>query len=190
MVLLVRHGETEWSRAHKHTGRTDIPLTDAGREAARDLGERLHDRAFTEVLTSPLVRAAETCRLALPDADPLVRDDLREWDYGEYEGRTTTEIREERPDWYLWHDGCPGGESAEDVGRRADRIIEELAGLDRDVAVVAHGHLLRVLTARWLGLPPASGGLFALSTASLSELGHERETRVIRLWNDTSHLTP
>jgi broad specificity phosphatase PhoE len=187
-VVLVRHGETEWSRAGKHTGRTDVPLTDEGREQAVALGAALRGRAFVLVLTSPLSRAAETCRLAALDEVAQDRADLQEWDYGDYEGRTTLEIREERPGWTLWRDGVPGGETAADVGERADRVIAELRATEGDAAVFAHGHLLRVLTARWLGLDPADGGLFALDTASISALGYERETTVIRLWNSTPHL--
>jgi broad specificity phosphatase PhoE len=182
-IVLVRHGETEWSRAGKHTGRTDVPLTEEGREQATVLGEALGDRAFMLVLTSPLSRAAETCRLAGLGDLAQERDDLQEWDYGAYEGRTTPEIREERPGWTLWRDGVPGGETATDVGARADRVIAELRDASGDVSVFAHGHLLRVLTARWLGLEPADGRLFALDTATLSVLGYERETQVVRLWN-------
>jgi broad specificity phosphatase PhoE len=182
-VVLVRHGETEWSRDGRHTGSTDVPLTEAGREQARALGEALRGRAFALVLTSPLARAAETCRLAGLGDVAQVRDDLREWDYGAYEGRTTAEIREARPGWTLWRDGAPGGETAADVGVRADRVLAELRTVDGDSAVFAHGHLLRVLAARWLGLEPADGGRFALDTATLSALGWERERTVLRLWN-------
>jgi broad specificity phosphatase PhoE len=182
-VVLVRHGETEWSRDGRHTGRTDIPLTDAGRRQAELLGERLRTRSFGLVLTSPMERARETCRLAGLGEGARTTDDLQEWDYGEYEGITTPEIRATRPDWLLWRDGCPGGEDAIAVGARADRVIAESDRADDDVALFAHGHVLRVVAARWLGLPPESGGLFALSTATLSVLGYERELRVIRLWN-------
>jgi broad specificity phosphatase PhoE len=182
-VVLVRHGETEWSRAGKHTGRTDVPLTDEGREQATALGAALRDRGFALVLTSPLSRAAETCRLAGLGDVAQERADLREWDYGAFEGRTTAEIREERPGWTLWRDGVPGGETAADVGARADRVIAELRDAEGDAVVFAHGHLLRVLAARWLRLEPAHGRLFALDTATLSVLGYERETPVVRLWN-------
>src|SRR5918911_811134 len=182
-VVLVRHGETEWSRDGRHTGRTDIPLTDKGRRQAEKLGELLRDRSFSLVLTSPLQRASETCRLAGLGDVARPTDDLLEWDYGEYEGITTPQIRESRPGWLLWRDGCPAGEDAAAVGKRADRVLEQTEHAGADVALFAHGHVLRVITARWLGLPPDSGALFALSTATLSVLGYEREVRVIRLWN-------
>jgi broad specificity phosphatase PhoE len=182
-VVLVRHGETEWSRAGKHTGRTDVALTDVGREQATALGAALRGRELALVLTSPLSRALETCRLAGLGGAAQARADLQEWDYGAYEGRTTPEIREERPGWTLWRDGVPGGETAADVGERADRVIAELRAAGGDAAVFAHGHLLRVLAACWLGLDPVEGRLFALDTATLSVLGYERETAVLRLWN-------
>jgi broad specificity phosphatase PhoE len=182
-IVLARHGETEWSRDRRHTGRTDIPLTENGRRQAAVLRDAFAGRRFARVLSSPLSRALETCREAgLGDQAELTAD-LCEWDYGEYEGITTAEIREGRPGWYLWRDGCPGGETAEDVGRRVDRVLEALADLDGDAAVFAHGHVLRVLTARWLGLGPENGALFKLDTGTLSELGYERETRVITRWN-------
>jgi broad specificity phosphatase PhoE len=182
-IVLARHGETEWSRDRRHTGRTDIPLTEAGRRGAALLGDALAGRSFTRVMSSPLSRALDTCRLAgLGDAVEL-SDDLVEWDYGEYEGITTAEIRKGRPGWYLWRDGCPGGETAADVGRRVDRVIAALEGLEGDAALFAHGHVLRVLTARWLGLGPEAGALFKLDTGTLSALGYERETRVITRWN-------
>lgn len=184
-VVLVRHGETEWSRTGRHTGRTDVPLTDAGREQARATASRLAGRSFERVLTSPLQRAAETCRLAGLGGSAETVDDLREWDYGEYEGRTTPEIREEVENWTVWAGPLPGGESAADVGARADRVLEALRGVEGDVALVAHGHMLRVLGARWLGLPPEGGRLLALSTAALCVLGWERETRVLRSWNES-----
>jgi broad specificity phosphatase PhoE len=182
-IVLVRHGETEWSRDWRHTGRTDIPLTEAGREQAKVLRAPLSDWKFARVYSSPLSRARDTCELAgLGDRAELT-EALLEWDYGEYEGITTKEIREKRPDWFLWRDGCPGGETAEDVGARVDPLVAELKSADGDVALFAHGHILRVLAARWLGLPPQDGRLFALSTATLSVLGYERETEVIRRWN-------
>jgi broad specificity phosphatase PhoE len=187
-IVLVRHGETEWSRAGKHTGRTDVPLTDEGRAQAVALGATLRGLRFALVLTSPLSRALETCRLADLGEVAQERPDLMEWDYGAYEGRTTAEIREERPDWTLWRDGVPGGESAAEVGARADRVIAELRAAGGDAAVFAHGHLLRVLTARWLGLDPADGRLFALDTTTISVLGDEREAAVIRLWNSKPPL--
>jgi broad specificity phosphatase PhoE len=181
-LVLVRHGETEWSRTGKHTGRTDIPLTEAGRRSAEVLRESLSARVFARVLTSPLSRAADTCRLAgLGTAE--TRDELLEWDYGEYDGLTTPEIRERRPDWRLWRDGCPGGESPDDVAARVDRLIAELQTLDGDAALFAHGHVLRVLAARWIELGPEWGARLVLATATLSVLGWERETPALRLWN-------
>jgi broad specificity phosphatase PhoE len=185
-VVLVRHGETEWSRALKHTGRTDVPLTEAGRRQAALLREALADRRFERVLTSPLGRAMETCRLAGLGERAERTEALLEWDYGEYEGATTGEIRRRRPGWLLWRDGCPGGETAAEVGARADPLVAELRALRGDAILFAHGHVLRVLAARWLGLGPEAGALFALSTATLSVLGFERETAVLVRWN----LTP
>lgn len=181
-IVLIRHGETEWAKALRHTGTTDVGLTPNGRDQARRLGALLAGRGFASVLTSPRRRAAETCRLA-GYADAEVRDDLAEWNYGTYEGRTTAEIRGELPGWSLWRDGAPEGETAEDVGRRADRVIAELRSSPGDVAVFSHGHLLRVLAARWIGLPPSAGTYLSLHTAALSVLGHERETPVIVSWN-------
>jgi broad specificity phosphatase PhoE len=182
-IVLVRHGETEWSLSGQHTGSTDIPLTEPGREHAGHLGERLGAYEFTRVLTSPLSRALETARLAGMPEPIEVREELREWDYGEYEGRTTKEIRAERPDWLLWRDGCPGGEQAADVGRRVDRLIAELRGAEGDVAVFAHGHVLRVLAARWIQLAPEEGAHLGLETGTLSVLGREREVPVVWTWN-------
>jgi broad specificity phosphatase PhoE len=183
-VVLVRHGETEWSKSGRHTGSSDIPLTEAGRSAAEALGERLRRWRFELVLTSPLSRAAETCKLAGLGDDAEMRSELVEWDYGEYEGLTTPQIRETIPGWSVWRDGCPGGETADEVGARVDPLIAELRALSGDAALFAHGHLLRVLTARWIGLPPNMGARLALSTASVSVLGYERETPVVWLWND------
>jgi broad specificity phosphatase PhoE len=182
-LVLARHGETEWSRDGRHTGRSDIPLTDAGRRQAELLREALAGRRFARILSSPLGRALDTCRLAGFGDGVEINDDLLEWDYGEYEGITTPQIRETRSGWSLWRDGCPGGEMAVDVGRRADRVIASLADLDGDAILFAHGHVLRVLTARWLALGPESGALFKLDTGTLSTLGYERETRVITCWN-------
>ena len=182
-IVLARHGETEWSRDRRHTGRTDIPLTENGRRQAAVLRDAFAGRSFERVLSSPLSRALETCREAGLGDQAELTGDLCEWDYGEYEGITTAEIRERRPGWNLWRDGCPGGESAKDVGRRVDRVLDSLADLDGDAAVFAHGHVLRVLTARWLGLGPEQGALFKLDTGTLSALGYERETRVITRWN-------
>jgi broad specificity phosphatase PhoE len=182
-VVLARHGETEWSRDGRHTGTTDIQLTDNGRREAGLLREPLSGRRFVRVMSSPLSRALETARLAGFQDGVEQRDELMEWDYGEYEGISTPQIRERRPDWYLWRDGCPGGETAAEVGARVDRVIVDLVGLDGDALVFAHGHVLRVLAARWIELAPEAGALIALSTGTLSELGWEREARVIRLWN-------
>jgi broad specificity phosphatase PhoE len=188
-IVLVRHGETAWTRLRKHTGgRTDIPLTDAGRRQAELLRARLAGRPFERVLTSPLSRARETCDLVGFGAQAEVRDDLREWDYGAYDGRTTAEIRAEVPGWDRWRDGYPLGESAADVGRRADRVIAELLELTADGIVFAHGHLLRVLAARWVETDAAAGARLGLGTCTVSALGFERETRVIWLWNDDTHL--
>jgi broad specificity phosphatase PhoE len=182
-VVLVRHGETEWSRAGKHTGRTDVPLTEVGRQQAQAVGAELQKRRFAAVWKSPLSRAADTCRLAGFGDVAVARDELKEWDYGEYEGRTTPEIRGSRPGWTLWGDGVPGGETIDEVGARVDRLLAEAASVHGDVLLFAHGHVLRVLAARWLGLEPAAGRLFALDPASVSVLGYERETRVVTLWN-------
>jgi broad specificity phosphatase PhoE len=182
--VLVRHGETEWSRTGRHTGRTDVPLTVRGRQEAQAVGDALRNRDFALVLTSPLGRALETCRLAGFGERALPRDELMEWDYGAYEGRTTTEIREERPGWTLWGDGVPEGETIAEVGARADRVIRELRSADGDALLFAHGHVLRTLAARWLGLEPEAGRLLALDPATISTLGYERETSVVRLWNE------
>jgi broad specificity phosphatase PhoE len=184
-VVLVRHGETEWTRSGRHTGSTDIPLTDHGREQARAAGERIAALSFALILSSPLSRALDTARLAGLGDEVQTRDDLREWDYGDYEGLTSKEIRAQRPDWYLFDDGCPGGETAAEVGERVDRVIAEASAAGGDVALFGHGHCLRVLTARWLGLPPAQGGRFALGTATVSVLGGEHDRPAIWLWNDT-----
>jgi broad specificity phosphatase PhoE len=180
-VWLLRHAQTEWSRDGRHTGRTDVPLTDAGRNAARALRARVEGHDFALVLCSPLARARETAQLA--GLQPQLRDDLLEFDYGDYEGITTAQIRERRPGWSLWRDGCPGGETADDVGRRVDRVIDEALAAGGDVALVAHGHVLRVLAARWLEQPAAFGGRLRLDTGTISVLGFERETRVIHSWN-------
>jgi broad specificity phosphatase PhoE len=185
-ILLVRHGETEWSLSGQHTGNTDIPLTDAGRRQAEALGARLSAWTFARVLSSPLSRALETCRLAGLGDGAEQTDDLREWDYGEYEGRRTVDIRQERPGWGLWKDGVPGGETMEEVGRRVDRVLEAARAADGDVALFAHGHVLRVAGARWIDLPPDHGARLALSTATISVLGWERETPVIHRWNDVA----
>ena len=182
-MVLVRHGETEWSREGKHTGRTDIPLTERGRRQAPAVGSALQGRRFALVLTSPLSRALETCRLAGFGEVAELRDELREWDYGAYEELTTIEIRKEVPGWTLWRDGVPEGETIDEVAARVDRVIAELRSVPGNALLFAHGHVLRVLAARWLGLEPQAGALFALDPASISTLGYERETSVIRLWN-------
>jgi broad specificity phosphatase PhoE len=190
IVYLARHGETAWSLSGQHTGRTDLPLTDRGERNARALGERLRGLTFTKVFTSPLQRAARTCELAgfgrVAEIDP----DLVEWDYGQYEGRRTVEIHAERPDWQLFRDGCPGGESPDQIGARADRVIARLRGVEGNVLVFSSGHFLRVLGARWLNLEAAAGRYLLLSTASLSALGyeHNRAEPAIRLWNETRHV--
>jgi len=184
-VWLIRHAETEWSRSGKHTGRTDVPLTDAGRARARELGARIGGHEFDLVLVSPLERARETARLAGLGDPCQVREDLLEWDYGDYEGITTADIRSERPDWYLWRDGVPNGETADEVAARCDRVIEEILSVDGDVAAFAHGHILRALAARWVEEPVGFGGRLYLSTGSVCVLGFEREVRVVRLWNET-----
>jgi broad specificity phosphatase PhoE len=188
MLVLVRHGPTEWSVAGRHTGTTDIPLTEDGRAAAARLRERLARYDFAVVLTSPMQRARETAELAGLGERAEREPDLREYDYGEYEGVTTDEIREERPGWSLWRDGAPGGETPGDVGERADRVIARALEAGGDVALFAHGHVLRVLGARWIELPAAYGGHFALGTAAVCELSYERDRRVVRLWNDQGHL--
>jgi probable phosphoglycerate mutase len=182
-VWLLRHAETQWSLTHQHTGRTDIPLTDRGREHARALGERLAGRRFALVLASPLGRAQETAELAGLADVARSRDALMEWDYGDYEGRTTVDVRAERPGWYLWRDGVPGGESPEDVQHRADAVVAEALAADGDVALVAHGHILRAVAARWIEQPVAAGGRLRLDTGTVSVLGFEREVRVVLRWN-------
>jgi probable phosphoglycerate mutase len=183
-VVLVRHAETEWSLNGRHTGLTDIPLTDAGRETAKALGAELHTWRFERVLVSPLRRARETCELCGLGDRAEVCDALHEWDYGDYEGLTTDEIRKRRPDWNLWRDGCPGGENARQVGVRADRVIAALGASRGPVAAFSHGHMLRVLGARWIELEPAGGGRLGLSAGAISVLGYERGTRILARWND------
>jgi probable phosphoglycerate mutase len=187
VVLLVRHGETEWSRSGQHTSRTDLPLLADGERDAEALGRRLAEYSLALVLASPMARARETARLAgLGDAVEI-SDDLVELGYGDYEGRTTADIRVARPGWDVWADGSPGGEPLADAGARADRVIAQAEAAGGDVALFGHGHMLRIIGARWLGLPPAAARGLALSTASLCILGYERERRVLWLWNDTSH---
>lgn len=183
-IWLVRHGETEWSRSGQHTSRTDLPLTAEGERQAAGLKRMLEGHRFAQVLASPMKRALDTCRLV--GLTPQISDDLKEWDYGDFEGLTTHEIQESVPGWTVWTAPSPHGESTEQVGARADRIIARTLAAEGDTALFGHGHLLRVLAARWIGLGPSDGRMLALATASLSVLGYERETRVIRLWNQTS----
>ena len=191
LIYLARHGETAWSRTGQHTGLTDLPLTEQGEQEARELGRRLAGSTFAKVFTSPLQRAARSCDLAgfgrRAEADP----ELVEWNYGKYEGRRTAEIQSEAPDWQLFRDGCPGGETPAQIGARADRMLNRLRATNGNVLVFSSGHFLRVLAARFLGLEPAGGRYFTLSTASLSILGFENNSSqpVIRLWNDTSHAS-
>jgi broad specificity phosphatase PhoE len=189
-VYLARHGETAWSLSGQHTGRTDIPLTPRGERHAVGLGERLRGTMFAQVLTSPLSRARRTCELAGYGEWAEIDPDLLEWDYGQYEGRRTADIRRERPGWYLFRDGCPGGESVAAIGARADRLIARLRAIDGRVLLFSHGHVLRVLAARWLGLPAGDARHFLLSTAALSVLGYEHhlDEPAIRLWNDDRHV--
>jgi len=189
-ICLARHGETEWSLTGQHTGVTDLPLTERGEHNARRLGERLKGIEFAKVFTSPLQRAVRTCELAGFGALAEVDRDLVEWNYGQYEGRRTAEIRMERPDWELFRDGCPGGEMPAQAAARADRVVSRVRAVQGEVLIFSSGHFLRVLAARWLGLDPGAGRYFLLSTASLSALGyeHSRFQPVIRLWNDTRHV--
>jgi broad specificity phosphatase PhoE len=187
-IFIIRHGQTEWSRADRHTGHTDVALEPEGIREAELVGARLASESFALVLSSPLQRALETCRIAGFGKNVQTRDDLMEWDYGDYEGLSTAQIRERQPMWSLWDDGAPSGETAAQVGSRADRVLQEVRAVEGDAVLFAHAHLLRVLAARWLGLPPRGGCRFALSTSSVSVLGYERDTEVISLWNDISHL--
>jgi probable phosphoglycerate mutase len=182
-VVLVRHGETEWSASGRHTGTTDVALTDPGRADGAGLGPALAAWRFALVLTSPLARATETCRLAGLEGRAEVDDRLREWDYGAYEGRTTAEIRVDDPGWTVWRGPIPGGETIAQVAARADAVIARIEAADGDVAVFSHGHLLRVLAVRWLGLDPIEGRGLMLDTATLSVLSTEREHHAIRVWN-------
>jgi probable phosphoglycerate mutase len=183
VCTLVRHGETEWSLSGQHTSRTDLPLTEAGRARAAALAPELSGHRWALVLTSPLLRARETCELAGLGDQAVVDDDLREWDYGEYEGLTTPQIWEQRPDWVLWRDGCPGGETPDQVGVRADRVLKRMREAGGDCIAFAHGHILRVTGARWIEQPVSFGSRLALSAGSVSRLGFERETEVLREWN-------
>jgi broad specificity phosphatase PhoE len=190
IIYLARHGETAWTLSGQHTGRTDLPLTERGERNARRLEERLRGLSFAKVFTSPLQRATRTCELAGFGAVAEIERDLLEWNYGEYEGRLTADIHRERPDWQLFRDGCPGGESPNEVGTRADRAVKRVRAIEGDVLVFSSAHFLRVFAARWLGLDVAFGRYFVLSTASLSALGYEHNLSepVIRLWDDTRHV--
>jgi len=192
VVYLARHGETAWSLSGQHTGRTDLPLTERGERNARALGERLRGLTFAKVFTSPLQRAVRTCELAGFGNAAEIDPDLVEWDYGQYEGRRTAEIHTERPDWQLFRDGCPGGESPGQIGARSDRVVGRVRAVKGDVLVFSSGHFLRVFASRWLGLDAAGGRYLLLSTASLSALGYEHKLAepAIRLWNDSRHVEP
>ncbi len=182
-VWLMRHGETAWSLSGAHTGRTDLPLTEKGEKDAADLGRWLNCRKFAVVLTSPMQRARETCRIAGYAGQAEVDANLCEWDYGDYEGLSTADIRKTRPGWEIWRDGPLNGERVEEVYARAEKVIARVQAAQGDVALFAHGHILRILTACWLDLTPTGGKLFALGTGSVSTLGYEREQRVISRWN-------
>jgi broad specificity phosphatase PhoE len=189
-IYLARHGETAWSLTGQHTGLTDLPLTERGERNARRLGERLAGLVFAKVFTSPLQRAVRTCELAGFGNAAEVDRDLVEWNYGKYEGLRTAEIHAKRPDWQLFRDGCPAGESPEQVGIRADRVVSHVREIKGDVLIFSSGHFLRVLAARWLGMEPAAGRFFMLDTASVSVLSYEKSLSQsgIRLWNDTRHV--
>lgn len=189
LLYLARHGETAWSLTGQHTGLTDLPLTEKGERNARNLGERLRGITFARVFTSPLQRAARTAKLAGFEAE--LDSDLVEWNYGQYEGLRTSEIQKQHPGWQLFRDGCPGGESLQQVGARTDRVIARARQAQGNVLLFSSGHILRVLAARWLGLEPAGGRYLMLSTASVSVLGYEHDLSepTIRLWNDTHHVS-
>jgi probable phosphoglycerate mutase len=185
-IIVVRHCETEWSATGRHTSHTDLPLNEDGRRRAAAIAGELAGERFEVVLTSPLRRARETCELAGFGSAAVAFDDLREWDYGEYEGRTTPEIRAERPDWVLWRDGCPGGELPDRVSGRADRVLARLEEVEGAALLFAHGHIIRVLAARWIELTAATGARLMLDAGAIGVLGHERETRAIARWNARS----
>jgi broad specificity phosphatase PhoE len=185
-IWLIRHGETEWTLSGAHTSRTDLPLTAAGEQKTAGLKEILHGKQFALVLSSPMQRAVNTSKLA--GFEPQIDQNLREWDYGEYEGLTTPEIRQTAPGWSIWTGTPPGGESAAQVQKRAECVIERAQSADGDVALFGHGHMFRVLAATWLEMEPQRGRSFALSTASVSVLGFERDTRVVKLWNQTAEV--
>ena len=189
VVYLARHGETAWSITGQHTGLTDLPLTERGEEMARRLGRRLNGAKYAKVFTSPLRRAMRTCELAGFGRVAEIDRDLVEWDYGQYEGRLSVDIHAERPDWQLFRDGCPGGESPQQVAARADRVVQRVRSIGGDVLLFSSGHFLRMLAARWIGAEPIVGAGFMLSTASLSGLSHEHTNQpAIRTWNDTAHV--
>lgn len=189
-VVLARHGQTAWSLSGQHTGLSDLPLTDSGEAEARSLAARLRAQRFARVLCSPLQRAWQTCVLAGFGTRAERDARLVEWHYGDYEGQTSAQILAQRPDWQLFRDGCPGGESPAQVAARADSLIETLRGTDGDVLLFSSGHLLRMLAVRWLGLAPTAGALLSIDTASLGTLGYEHRLQqpVIRQWNDTAHV--
>jgi len=189
-IYLARHGETAWSASGQHTGRTDLPLTERGEENARLLGKRLAPLFFDHVFTSPRIRARRTCELAGFGKLAVIDNDLAEWDYGEYEGKRTAEIRAVRPDWDVFRDGCPGGESVAQITARADRVVARWRAIDANILVFSSGHILRAIAARWIGLDTARGRNLLLGTATVSVLGydHNREEPAVRLWNDDSHL--
>lgn len=190
IVYLARHGETAWTLSGQHTGLTDLPLTAHGEQNAIHLGERLKGLAFAKVFASPLQRARRTCELAGFGAVAEIDPDLVEWNYGEYEGLTSAQVHEKNPDWKLFRDGCPGGETVAQIGARADRVVARVRAIQGDVLLFSSGHFLRVLASRWLGFDASAGQYFLLSTAALSQLGYEHDLSepVIRLWNDTSHV--
>ena len=192
IVYLARHGETAWTISHQHTGRTDLPLTPQGEADATRLVQRLQGLTFAAVLTSPLQRVVRTCELAGFRSAAEIEPDLVEWNYGAYEGRTSADIHGERPDWELFRDGAPDGESPEQIGARADRVIRRVRAIDGNTLLFSSGHFLRVFAARWLGLPPGAGRYLFLGTASVSALGyeHDRSDPVIRLWNEMPHEPP
>jgi probable phosphoglycerate mutase len=182
-LVIVRHGATEWSESGQHTSRTDLPLLESGKRQASAVGEKLAEFSFELVLCSPLLRARETCRLAGFGDAAEICDGLKEWDYGAYEGLTTPQIRESEPGWWLWRDGCPDGEMPDEIGGRVDGVLERVAAVDGDALAFAHGHVLRVVTARWLEMEVAAGARFKLLAGALGVLGHERATSVIERWS-------
>jgi probable phosphoglycerate mutase len=187
-LWLIRHGETEWSASGAHTSRTDVPLTVRGKDSAKAIGDWLEEKDFSIVLTSSRQRARETCRIAWYSAAAQVDDNIAEWDYGEYEGRTTPDIRNEQPGWSVWKTPPPGGETLEEIAGRAQKVIGRALSVGGRVALFSHAHFLRILAATWLGLPPEAGRLYFLDTGSVSILSFERETRVIQMWNRTFEL--